>query len=88
MALHHRRLDLPRLQRRVELLEWSVAALTGSAGDSFLGTGDVWDTQKDMALAALGAMLAQLLLGRVHDRQLAAVDALARVGYLERPAAE
>ena len=54
-----------------ELLEWSVAALTGSAGDSFLGTqGDVWDTQKDMALAALGAALAQLLLARIHDRQL------------------
>ncbi|HEV7240546.1 MAG TPA: DUF2238 domain-containing protein [Thermoanaerobaculia bacterium] len=72
-----------------ELLEWFVAAASGSAGDSFLGTqGDVWDTQKDMALAALGAMLAQLLLGRVHERQLAAVDAPARVGYLERPAAE
>ena len=54
-----------------ELLEWSVAVMSGSAGDSFLGTqGDVWDTQKDMALAALGATLAQLLLGRVHDRQL------------------
>ena len=72
-----------------ELLEWSVAALTGSAGDSFLGTqGDVWDTQKDMALAALGAILAQLLLGRLHDQQLAAVDASPRVGYLERPATE
>jgi putative membrane protein len=54
-----------------ELLEWSVSALTGSKGDSFLGTqGDVWDTQKDMALATLGAILAQLSLGRMHDRQL------------------
>jgi len=56
-----------------ELLEWSVAALSGSLGDSFLGTqGDIWDTQKDMALAALGAIVAQLVLGQLHDRQLAA----------------
>ena len=55
-----------------ELLEFAVSALTGSAGDAFLGTqGDVWDTQKDMALALLGALTAPLLLGRLHDRQLA-----------------
>ena len=57
-----------------ELLEWAVSAATGSKGDSFLGTqGDVWDTQKDMALAALGAIVAQLLLGKLHDRQLSGV---------------
>jgi putative membrane protein len=72
-----------------ELLEWAVAVLSGSKGDSFLGTqGDIWDTQKDMALCALGAIAAQLLLGRVHDRQLATVDAPAAVGYLDHPAAE
>jgi putative membrane protein len=55
-----------------ELLEWSVSAATGSKGDAFLGTqGDVWDTQKDMALALIGALTAPLLLGRLHDRQLA-----------------
>jgi putative membrane protein len=55
-----------------ELLEWLVAIASGEAAESFLGTqGDVWDTQKDMALAFIGAMLAQLMLGRVHDRQLA-----------------
>lgn len=54
-----------------ELLEWSVSAATGSQGDAFLGTqGDVWDTQKDMALALAGALTAPLLLGRFHDRQL------------------
>ena len=54
-----------------ELLEFAVAILSGSKGDAFLGTqGDVWDTQKDMALAAVGAIAAQLLLGRIHDRQL------------------
>ncbi len=54
-----------------ELLEWIVAVLSGSKGDSFLGTqGDLWDTQKDMAFCALGAIVAQLLLARIHDRQL------------------
>ena len=54
-----------------ELLEWAVSVLSGSKGDSFLGTqGDIWDTQKDMFLALLGAMTAPLLLGRLHDRQL------------------
>jgi putative membrane protein len=72
-----------------ELLEWIVAEMSGSKGDSFLGTqGDIWDTQKDMALALLGAVVAQLALGRLHDRQLDAVDAPAPVGYLHRPAAE
>lgn len=57
-----------------ELFEWIVAVASGSKGDAFLGTqGDVWDTQKDMALAALGATIAQLALGRLHDRQLARV---------------
>jgi putative membrane protein len=72
-----------------ELLEWAVAEASGSKGDSFLGTqGDIWDTQKDMFLALLGAIAAQLLLGRLHDRQLASVDASPEVGYLQRPAAE
>lgn len=58
-----------------ELLEWSVSALTGAKGDAFLGTqGDVWDTQKDMALALIGSIAALLLLGRVHDRQLRRVE--------------
>jgi putative membrane protein len=58
-----------------ELLEWAVSALSGSKGDSFLGTqGDIWDTQKDMFLALLGAMTAPLLLGRLHDRQLRRVS--------------
>jgi putative membrane protein len=54
-----------------ELLEWSVAMATGEKGDSFLGTqGDVWDTQKDMALAFAGAIVAQLTLAKAHDRQM------------------
>lgn len=55
-----------------ELLEWSVSAMTGSKGDAFLGTqGDIWDTQKDMAFALAGALTAPLLLGAIHDRQIA-----------------
>lgn len=56
-----------------ELIEWLVAEMTGTAADAFLGTqGYVWDTQSDMALALLGAMMALVLFGRLHDRQLAA----------------
>lgn len=55
-----------------ELMEWTVAEVAGASSDSFLGTqGDVWDTQKDMALALIGAILAQVTLWRVHDHQLA-----------------
>ena len=60
-----------------EFTEWWAAMLGGSAADAFLGTqGDVWDTQWDMFLALTGAITSQLLLGRLHDRQLArlAVD--------------
>ncbi|HET8888678.1 MAG TPA: DUF2238 domain-containing protein [Candidatus Angelobacter sp.] len=52
-----------------ELLEWRVAVTTGSAADAFLGTqGDPWDTQEDMATAAIGAVTALLLFSRWHDR--------------------
>lgn len=55
-----------------ELLEWAAALATGEAATAFLGTqGDVWDTQWDMFLALCGALLAQALLARLHDRQLA-----------------
>jgi putative membrane protein len=60
-----------------ELIEWGAAAALGQGADEFLGTqGDPWDTQKDMALAGLGALAAQLGLARWHDRQLAALAAL------------
>lgn len=55
-----------------ELIEWWVALLSDEAADAFLGTqGYVWDTQSDMFLALIGAVLGLLLLGRLHDRQLA-----------------
>jgi len=54
-----------------ELVEWTVAELAGDSADAFLGMqGDVWDTQKDMALAWFGAIVCQLMLNRWHDRQL------------------
>jgi len=55
-----------------EVIEWWVALLSDEAADAFLGTqGYVWDTQSDMFLALIGAVLGLLLLGRLHDRQLA-----------------
>ncbi len=57
-----------------ELIEFAVAVATGDSAEAFLGTqGDVWDTQKDMALALAGAVSALIALGRVHDRQVAGV---------------
>lgn len=54
-----------------ELLEWAVAEATGEAADAFLGTqGDVWDTQKDMALAGIGAILSLLCFSKLHDHSL------------------
>lgn len=68
-----------------EFIEWWSALLGGSAADAFLGTqGDPFDTQADMFMALIGASVAQLLLARVHDRQIAetatgvGVDGLAR----------
>jgi putative membrane protein len=43
-----------------ELIEWGAAVyFGGELGQSYLGTqGDIWDAHKDMALAALGALIA------------------------------
>lgn len=59
-----------------ELVEWWAALAGGEEASAFLGTqGDVWDTQWDMFLCLCGALTAQLLLARRHDRQLARVAA-------------
>ncbi len=58
-----------------ELAEWAAAVVSKEAADSFLGTqGDGFDTQKDIALAFVGALAALLTLSRWHDAQLARVD--------------
>ena len=55
-----------------EFIEWWTALALGAGADEFLATqGDPFDTQADMLMATLGAMLAQVLLSRWHDRQLA-----------------
>jgi putative membrane protein len=55
-----------------ELIEWWAAASSGEAAAAFLGSqGDPWDTQWDMFTALLGALAAQLALGRAHDRRIA-----------------
>ena len=51
-----------------ELIEWGAAVVFGGGlGVAFLGTqGDPWDAQKDMALAALGALLAMLVTAALN----------------------
>ena len=54
-----------------EFIEWWAALLGGESAAAFLGTqGDQWDTQWDMFLALTGAIVAQLTLSSVHDREL------------------
>ena len=55
-----------------EFIEWWAALILGQGAQEFLGTqGDPWDTQWDMFMALVGAITAQVLLSRIHDRQLA-----------------
>ena len=59
------------LSASYELIEWWVAIYTGESAEAFLGTqGYVWDTQSDMGLALLGAVLSLIILSRLHDKQL------------------
>lgn len=61
-----------------ELIEWWAALAMGGGAEEFLGTqGDVWDTQWDMFMALTGAILALLVLGRWHDRQMKTLEAKA-----------
>jgi putative membrane protein len=54
-----------------EFIEWWVAIASGTDAEAFLGTqGDVWDTQWDMFLALLGALISQVLLSKIHDKQI------------------
>lgn len=52
-----------------ELGEWAVAILFGEGSMSYLGTqGDQWDSHKDMALAALGALISMGVVVLIHLR--------------------
>lgn len=54
-----------------ELIEWASALILGQGADEFLGTqGDMWDTQSDMFFALVGALVAQIAFGRIHDHQI------------------
>jgi putative membrane protein len=46
-----------------EIVEWLIVLIVApDAGIAYLGTqGDIWDAQKDMALAGLGALLAMII---------------------------
>lgn len=55
-----------------ELIEWAAAVILGQGADAFLGTqGDPWDTQEDMFMCFIGAIVALLTLSREQDRQMA-----------------
>ena len=57
-----------------EFIEWWSALILGQGAQEFLGTqGDPWDTQEDMATAAIGAVTALLLFSRWHDRLIDAM---------------
>jgi putative membrane protein len=53
-----------------ELIEWGAAVNFGEGlGAAFLGSqGDVWDAQKDMALASLGALIAITAAALINSR--------------------
>lgn len=54
-----------------EFIEWWVSLASGSAGDAFLGTqGYVWDTQSDMLMCMIGAIVGLLLLSGWHNRSM------------------
>jgi putative membrane protein len=55
-----------------ELIEWAAALILGQSADAFLGTqGDPWDTQWDMFMCFVGAVVAMIGLSREQDRQIA-----------------
>lgn len=54
-----------------EVIEAIAGALSGQAGNAYLGTqGDEFDAQWDMVCALTGAVVTQLTVHRAHDRQL------------------
>ena len=53
-----------------ELIEWGAAVVFGGElGAAFLGSqGDVWDAQKDMALASLGALITMTVTASINAK--------------------
>jgi putative membrane protein len=54
-----------------EFIEWAVSLGTGEGGDAFLGTqGYIWDTQSDMLYASIGSIIALVIFGKYHTKQI------------------
>lgn len=54
-----------------EILEWLVSILAASTGENFTGAqGDIWDAQKDMLTAFLGAVFAVFIIRNKRSGQL------------------
>ena len=56
-----------------EIGEWIFTKIAhgGKTAKNFLGTqGDIWDAQWDMMLNLIGALIAYVLLSKLHDRLL------------------
>lgn len=57
-----------------ELAEWQWAVTKGGPVVDDLGAqGDPWDSQQDMLMALVGAIIAQLMLSKWQDRQIHAM---------------
>lgn len=54
-----------------EFIEWWIAVISETSAHEFLATqGDIWDTQWDMFMALLGAIISQLLLRRYQKIEI------------------
>jgi len=54
-----------------ELIEWATALVLQQGAEEFLGTqGDMWDTQSDIFLALIGAIVALIGFTKIHDKQI------------------
>ena len=68
-----------------EFIEWAAAVILGQKADDFLGTqGDPWDTQWDMFMCFIGAVVAMVGLTREQDRQIEGMGDLASRVIAER----
>jgi putative membrane protein len=73
-----------------EMLEaFAASVLTPERGEEFVGMqGDMWDSQKDMLMAGLGAVTAMLIIAIVRTvlsrKEVLSQAAVAGVGYSDR----
>jgi putative membrane protein len=54
-----------------ELFEFLIAVVSGNNSTDYLALqGDVWDTQKDMAMCLIGTIVSLLFMSKLHNRAL------------------